>query len=226
LVFSEVVEAMGEPDTTMEARLGAITASLNNSRALLASCARQLGVKEQKWQEVTEASVATMTGSLFAPDPVRVQPETKPSSPSFVSTHQAVAAGALNADTLVTPTMPTRYSILGSADNIGNNLAVLAFPTTPTMHLPAPTLTGNGDGSVLCCRSRSCNWQQEIGILVIGIHCNFFGRELQYLLGLWELLCRHGNKHERNEKRNLGGTILYEWHELIQSPHMQRENAN
>jgi hypothetical protein len=51
--------------TTMEARLAAITASLNESLALLASSARRLGVKEQQGQEATKASVAPMTGTMY-----------------------------------------------------------------------------------------------------------------------------------------------------------------
>jgi hypothetical protein len=102
----------------MEARLAAITASLNESRALLASCTRRLGVKEQAWQE------ATMTTSLFAPYLVHEQPETKPSVPTLVSTHRVVAAAALDAGAVVIPTVPISCSTLGFDVNVGNNLVV------------------------------------------------------------------------------------------------------
>ena len=89
------------------------------------------GLQEQERQE------ATMIMSLLAPDAVREQPETKPSLPSFVSTHWVVAAGALQRTQSSLPTMPTRCSTLGSAVNVSNNHAELVFLTTGTTHLPA-----------------------------------------------------------------------------------------
>jgi hypothetical protein len=56
-----------------------------------------------------------------------VTTETKPSSPSFISMHRAVAAGALLAEAVVTPTMPTRCSKLGMDGSIGRNHAAIAF---------------------------------------------------------------------------------------------------
>jgi hypothetical protein len=125
--------------TMMEARLAAITASLNESLALLAYTARRLGVKEQEGQDATKASVATMTGSLFAPDPVHERPETKPSSPSFISMPRVVPAGALSTEAVVTPIMPTRCSTASLAFSSSDNHAVASF--TCSGNTPAEVLT-------------------------------------------------------------------------------------
>jgi hypothetical protein len=53
-----------------------------------------------------------------------------------------------------------------------------------------------------------------------------FTRDLQYMLGLRDLWRWHDNKHEMNERRNLGGTILDEWSELIKLTHLLQENGN
>ncbi|KAM0873042.1 hypothetical protein ACQ4PT_038327 [Festuca glaucescens] len=130
---------MGEV-ATMEARLTAIRASLNESRTLLDSCACRLSVKGQ------ERKAATTTMSQFAADRVREQLQTEHSSPSLISMPQVVATGALRVDGVFTHTMPTRCSILGSPVKLGNNTTAVAFPTSGTTRLSAASLTGVRNG--------------------------------------------------------------------------------
>jgi hypothetical protein len=52
----------------MEARLAEITASINESRALLASSTRRLRVKEKEEQVATTASSVTTTMPRFVHD--------------------------------------------------------------------------------------------------------------------------------------------------------------
>lgn len=82
---------------------------------------------------------------IFMLDRAQEQLETKPSPPSLISMHLSVAAGASQADAVLTPTMPTRCLTLGSDVNIGNNSATVVFQTSGMTHLPATTLTSVGN---------------------------------------------------------------------------------
>jgi hypothetical protein len=82
----------------MEARLAAITASLSESRALLASSAQRLRVKEKEEQVATTASSVTTTMPRFVQDRVQEKPETKRLLSSPISAHQVRVVGALHPD--------------------------------------------------------------------------------------------------------------------------------
>lgn len=87
---------MGEAEATMEARLAAITVSLNESHRLLASCARRLGVKKQD----TTSLFAATTTLLSATDQVPKQPGIKHSPPLLISMHQVVGAHVPHVDAI------------------------------------------------------------------------------------------------------------------------------
>jgi hypothetical protein len=101
---------MGEAVATMEERLAATMVSLNESRALLASCAQRLGVKEHGGQVATTASLATTTTPIFVQDRVGHKPATNPSSSSLIAKHRVMDVGALHEGVVLAPATPTRCS--------------------------------------------------------------------------------------------------------------------
>lgn len=101
---------MGEAVATMEERLAATMVSLNESRALLASCAQRLGFKEHGGQGATTASLATTTTPIFVQDRVGDKPATNPSSSSLIAKHRFMAVGALHEGVVLAPATPTRCS--------------------------------------------------------------------------------------------------------------------
>ncbi|KAK1615067.1 hypothetical protein QYE76_020584 [Lolium multiflorum] len=101
---------MGEAVATMEERLVANMGSLNESRALLASCAQRFGVNEHGGQVATTASLATTTTPIFVLDRVGHKPATNPSSSSLIAKHRVMDVGALHEGVVLAPATPTRCS--------------------------------------------------------------------------------------------------------------------
>lgn len=126
-------------ETTMEARLAAIMASLSESRALLASSTRGLEVK------VREGRVATTTKPMLVQDGVWEQQMTKPSSCSDFSAVQVVGASVPHADAVFASAMPTKCLTKSPARCTDNSHGELVFPAGHATHPTATTSSGAGN---------------------------------------------------------------------------------
>ena len=91
----------------------------------------------------------TAAASTYGPSSATSSPSPpSEASSSRISMHQVVTARALHAGATLPPATPTRCSTRGSAVNIGNNHAVVTFPTSGMMLLPPMTSTGAGNGTL------------------------------------------------------------------------------
>jgi hypothetical protein len=117
----------------MEARLAAITVSLNESHRLLASCARRLGVKKQD----TTSLFAATTTLLSATDQVPKQPGIKHSLPLLISMHQVVGAGVPHAGAIFVSAMPTRCLTSSLAVKDSSNHSAVVVPSLGTTEATA-----------------------------------------------------------------------------------------
>jgi hypothetical protein len=127
--------AMGAVDS----RLDAVMASLNKSLMLLSSYAQRLGATEQEERVATTASFATTTTLRFVQYREQEKLETKLLSSYVISTHQAMAVDALNADVVLAPATPTRCSTFVLASPQEVLLLVLMF-SSQTSHAATPFL--------------------------------------------------------------------------------------
>jgi hypothetical protein len=139
---------MVEAIATIEERLAAITANLNDSRRLLASCAWRLGAKEMGKKAASTSSFSRSTLPLFVGTRAPEQLTSKSSPSLTLSAYRVVADGAIYADAALTTTTPTRCSTVGSAVNGSGNHAVVAFPTSGTKYLVATACTDDGNNKL------------------------------------------------------------------------------
>jgi hypothetical protein len=130
--------------TTMETKLAAITVSLNESLALLASSAQRLRVKEKEEQVATMALSSTTTMLRFMQDGVQEKLQTKRLLSFPIFAHQVRAVGALHVDAVFPSAMPTRYSTKSLGHYSDRDHDVPVFHTSDTTPLQAGASCGTG----------------------------------------------------------------------------------